>query len=288
VILQDGGMDLAGVGWLPWRYAVVAAVILLVLMLVARSVPRLRSSARVLGEVALILGLYAAWQYAGSLSVGGFEEADDAGLFLASLQEWLRWPSEAALQAQVLGNDALVAAADSFYAGVHAPVFVITLVWVLALHRRDWPFVRTTVVLTTAMCLLIQFKPVAPPRLLPQLGIVDTALENGRSVYAAIPGANQFSAMPSVHIAWAAAVALIIIICARTPWRWLAVAYPLTTLWVVVVTGNHFLIDGVVAVALLGLSVAITLGFPSQRPERLVHAFGAPVESEAEADALLR
>ncbi len=233
--------------------------------------------------MALILGLYAAWQYAGSMSVGGFDQADEAGLFLANLEQWLRWPSEVALQEQVLGNDALVAAADSFYAGLHAPVFVITLIWVLVFHRRDWPFARTTVVLTTAMCLLIQFVPVAPPRLLPELGIVDTALENGRSVYAAIPGANQFSAMPSVHIAWAAAVALIVIVSARPAWRWLVLAYPLATLWVVVVTGNHFLIDGIVAVVLLGVSAAITLGFPSQRPERLAHVFESPVEFEATA-----
>lgn len=267
-------MDLAGLGWLPWRYAVAAAAVLLVLMLIARSVPRLKSSTRVLGEVALILGLYAAWQYAGSLSVGGFDEADDAGLWLASLEEWLRWPSEAALQQQILGNDALVAVADSFYTGLHTPVFVVTLAWVLMFHRRDWPFARTTVVITTAVCLLIQFKPVAPPRLLPELGIVDTALENGRSVYAAIPGANQFSAMPSVHIAWAAAVALLVIISARTRWRWFVLAYPLATMWVVVVTGNHFLIDGVVAILILGVAVAVTLGIPSQRPERLAHVFG--------------
>ena len=272
-------MELAGLGWLPWRYAVVGAVVLAVLMMVARAVPRLRSIAPMLGEVALILGLYAAWQYAGSLSVGGFEEADEAGLFLARLEEWLLWPSEAALQQQILGNDALVAAADSYYAGLHTPVFVVTLAWVLVFRRRDWPFVRTTVVLVTAACLLIQFKPVAPPRLLPELGIVDTALANGRSVYAAIPGANQFSAMPSVHIAWAAAVALIVIISARSRWRWLILVYPLATLWVVVVTGNHFLIDGVVAILLLGAAVAVTLGFPSQRPARLADAFGSPVES---------
>jgi hypothetical protein len=272
-------VELAGLGWLPWRYAVVAAVVLAVLMMVARAVPRLRSIAPMLGEVALILGLYAAWQYAGSLSVGGFEEADEAGLFLARLEEWLLWPSEAALQQQILGNDALVAAADSYYAGLHTPVFVVTLAWVLVFRRRDWPFVRTTVVLVTAACLLIQFKPVAPPRLLPELGIVDTALANGRSVYAAIPGANQFSAMPSVHIAWAAAVALIVIISARSRWRWLILVYPLATLWVVVVTGNHFLIDGVVAILLLGAAVAVTLGFPSQRPARLADAFGRPVES---------
>jgi hypothetical protein len=80
--------------------------------------------------------------------------------------------------------------------------------------------------------------------------------------------------MPSVHIAWAAAVALLVIIIARTRWRWLVLAYPLATMWVVVVTGNHFLIDGVVAILILGVAVAVTLGIPSQRPERLAHVFG--------------
>jgi uncharacterized membrane protein YgaE (UPF0421/DUF939 family) len=74
--------------------------------------------------------------------------------------------------------------------------------------------------------------------------------------------------MPSVHVAWAAAVALIIIVVARTKWRWLALAYPLATTWVVIATGNHFILDAVVAVVLLGGAVAITLAFPSQRPQR--------------------
>jgi len=273
-------MELAGLGWLPWRSALVIAVILVGAMLVARRVPRWRPAATMLGEVALILTLYAFWQYAGSLSVGGFDQADDAGRWLAGLEQWLLWPSEAAMQQQVLGNQTLVAAADSYYAGLHTPVFVVTLAWVLFFHRRDWPFARTTVVLVTGACLLIQLKPVAPPRLLPELGIVDTALVNDRSVYAAIPGANQLSAMPSVHIAWAAAVALLVIVSARSRWRWLVIAYPLVTLWVVVVTGNHFIIDGVVAIILLAGAVAVTLAIPSQRPERLLPLFDRPVASE--------
>jgi hypothetical protein len=76
--------------------------------------------------------------------------------------------------------------------------------------------------------------------------------------------------MPSVHIAWASAVALIVVVSARTMWRWLALAYPIATMWVVVVTGNHFILDGVVAVVLLAMAAGITLLFRSQRPERLV------------------
>jgi PAP2 superfamily len=279
-------MVLAGLGWMPWRMALACTAVLLVVMGLLALRPRTRGAARVAGEVALILALYAVWQIVGSKSNGGVDGAADAGLWVAQVQQNLFWPSEAYLQQMVLGNSFLVAVADWYYASLHVPVFVATLVWVMVMHRRDWPFARTTVVLLTGACLLVQFKPVAPPRLLPQLGVLDTAAENGRSVYGAIAGANQYSAMPSVHIAWASAVALLVIVSARTSWRWLVIAYPIVTLWVVVVTGNHFILDGVVSVILLAFAVGVTLLFPSQRPERLARLFGpdepvgiaAPVE----------
>ncbi|MBK9739241.1 MAG: inositol phosphorylceramide synthase [Actinobacteria bacterium] len=263
-------MTYAGFGWMPWRTALVVAAVLLVLMGLFSLSQRTRPSVRILGEVAVILGLYAAWQYVGAMSRSGLDQAAQAGLWLADIERFLGWPTEASLQQPILGNDGLVAAADTYYASLHAPVFIVTLIWVLALHRRDWPFTRTVAILVTGACLLVQFKPVAPPRLLPSLGIIDTALENGRSVYAAVPGANQLSAMPSVHIAWAGAVALFVIVSARSSWRWLALAYPGITLWVVVVTGNHFIVDGLVALILLAVAVAVTVSIPSQRPERFV------------------
>lgn len=223
-------------------------------------------------EIGLILTLYAAWQYIGGMSKVGVEQAYDAGRLIANIEAAIGWPTEAQLQSLVLPHEQVIAFADWYYSSLHIPVFVITLGWVLVRHRADWPFTRTTTVLLTGACLLIQFKAVAPPRLLPELNIVDTATINGRSVYAALPGANQLAAMPSVHIAWAAAVALFIIVSARTKFRWLAIAYPLLTLFVVVVTGNHFVLDGVAALVLLGIAVAITLAFPSQRPSRFASA----------------
>jgi len=274
-------MVLAGLGWMPWRMALVVTAVLLVVMALLAARARTRPAARVAGEVALILALYAVWQIVGSTSNGSVDGAADAGLWVHALQQTLFWPSEAYLQQMVVDNGFVLAVADWYYASLHVPVFVVVLAWVLVLHRRDWPFARTTVVLLTAACLLVQFKPVAPPRLLPQLGVIDTAAENGRSVYGAIAGANQYSAMPSVHIAWAAAVALIIVVTARTPWRWLAIAYPLVTLWVVVVTGNHFILDGVVSVILLAFAVGVTLLFPSQRPERIARTLQRRPEDAA-------
>jgi hypothetical protein len=259
-----------GLGWLPWRWALGIAAAMCVVALAARLQPRWRAVSSGAGEVALLMVAYSAWQLAGSLTFGGLDKAVDSGLRIARLEAILGWPSGAAMQAPVLGHEWLMRLADTYYASAHITVFICTLAWVFLRHRADWPFTRTTVFLTTAACLLIQYKPVAPPRLIPELGVVDTAARTGLSVYDAIPGANQYSAMPSVHIAWAAAVALLIIVIARTPWRWLALVHPLATTWVVVVTGNHYLMDAAVAVALLAGACGVALSIPSQRPERFI------------------
>lgn len=267
-------MDLPDIGWLPWRQALAIAVLLAIGWLVlemmrrrsAAEPPSLAQAIVITRELALILALYAAWQLIGSLAPDGLDQADAAGLWLADLEQLLGWPSEAGIQQAVIGNDTVIRLADAYYTSLHIPVFVIVLVWVLLMRRDSWAFTRTTVALTMAMCLLIQLKPVAPPRLLPSLGIVDTALVNGRSVYALVPGANEYAAMPSVHIAWAAIVALILIVVLRSPWRWLALLYPAATLWVVIVTGNHFIIDGIVSVIVLAVAAGVTMLIPSQRP----------------------
>jgi hypothetical protein len=122
--------------------------------------------------------------------------------------------------------------------------------------------------LFTGASLLIQLIPVAPPRLLPGTGLVDTAVRYGQSVYAWNGGfdADQYSAMPSVHVGWALIVAIAVITVSRSRWRWLAAAYPVLTLLSVTVTANHFWLDGIVAALLVALVLA------GQRLARTPHA----------------
>jgi hypothetical protein len=131
------------------------------------------------------------------------------------------------------------------------------LIWLYARHRDRYRRIRTTVVLFTFASLLIQLIPLAPPRMLPETGLVDTAVRYGQSVYSSHGGfdADQLSAMPSVQVGWALIVAIAVITVSCSRWRWLAVAYPALTLLAVVVTANHFWLDGIVA----GLLVALTL-----------------------------
>ena len=100
----------------------------------------------------------------------------------------------------------------------------------------------------------------APPRLLPELGFVDTAHLFGQSVYGAVVGEGSFdqlSAMPSVHVGWAVAIGLAVVLVSTSRWRWLVLAHPIITIYVVVVTANHWWLDGIVAVAIL------LVGWPS-------------------------
>jgi hypothetical protein len=129
--------------------------------------PRTKNASWIFRETSLIMVLYALWQYVGSLDFADFSNADKAGLWLAELQRTLFFPSEAWIQAPVLGHEWLMRVVDTYYSALHIPVFIITLIWVLVFHRRDWNFVRTTTAILTGACLVIQFIPVAPPRLLP-------------------------------------------------------------------------------------------------------------------------
>ena len=135
---------------------------------------------------------------------------------------------------------------------MHFTVLIIFLFWLFARHRDHYRRIRTILVGLTAACLLIQLVPVAPPRLLTGVGLVDTAQVYGQSVYAFGGGvADQLSAMPSVHVGWAMLVAIGTWRATVSRGRWLAVGHAVVTWIVVIATANHFWLDGIVAVALL-------------------------------------
>ena len=246
---------------LSWQYALAAATGLAV---VATAIKAGRLPARraawgrwgsVATESALLFGLYALWQFAGSFTVMSAAGAAPRGRWLWHAERVLRLPSETAVQRPFLPHPALVQALNLYYDVLHFPLLGACLIWLYTRHRASYREVRTTVALFTGASLLIQLIPVAPPRLLPATGMVDTAVRYGQSVYSWHGGfdADEFSAMPSVHVGWALIVAIAVITVSRSRWRWLAAAYPVLTALVVVVTANHFWLDGIAAALLVVL-----------------------------------
>lgn len=176
------------------------------------------------------------------------------------LERYLRLPNELSAQQAMLAVHGSVQFANTYYAVVHLPATAIFLVWMYLRRPELYPPVRRAIIATTAVALLghILF-PLAPPRMLGDLGFVDTAALYGPNVYGGDPNTatliNQYAAMPSLHVAWAVLVAAGLIAAFRTPWRWLWLLHPTITAVAVVGTANHYWLDGIIAVLLLAVVV---------------------------------
>jgi hypothetical protein len=105
--------------------------------------------------------------------------------------------------------------------------------------------------------------PVAPPRLLPGSGFVDIVAGSGTwGAWEAGGGiadrANELASMPSLHAAWAIWVALTVTAMTGNRWlRGLAWTHVALTFVVVIVTGNHYVIDVIAGVATTAAAWAV-------------------------------
>ena len=253
-------------GWLPTSDAVVIASVCAVIGVPMLPAPprsaRVAAVGTILRELALTLGLYALWGVIGHLATTEVTGAYDRGQRIWDLERTLHLPNEAVLQRHLLPYETVIRFLNSYYAFVHATSVIVFLVWLFFRHRDHYPFWRNSLAFLTLMCLLIQTVAVAPPRLIPSIGMVDTAAKYGPSVYPALGrgGPDQFSAMPSVHIAWAALFTFGVIAASTSRWRWSMLGHLGATFAAVTMTANHYWLDGLVAMALLVPAFGFALG----------------------------
>jgi hypothetical protein len=109
--------------------------------------------------------------------------------------------------------------------------------------------------------------PVAPPRLYPSLGFIDAGAVYGPRVYDSI-GTNlpgQLAAMPSMHVAWAMLIGIACYQASTSRWRWIGPLHAFLTVFAVTVTAYHWLLDGLVATAILLVGMAIGRWWPWRR-----------------------
>ena len=245
--------------WIPWNVAAETAAVVGTAGIAGRAARKrwITASAALARELAVVLVLYALWRVVGTISIVKVDGARHAGLSIWDLERTLHFPNERGLQQLFLKSSVLIQACNAYYASVHIPSMLIFLPWLWFRYRDRYPPIRNVVALTTLWCLAIQLIPVAPPRLVPSLHIADTPALFHQTVYPAF-GANgpaQLSALPSVHVAWAVLIGVAIVMISTSRYRWFFLAHPVATTVVVVVTGNHYWLDGVVAIGVLGLAV---------------------------------
>jgi hypothetical protein len=238
------------------------------------------AAAPALREFSLVSALYAVWRLARQLPFTHEAGAIDRGRAIGRLEHHLHLPGEIRLQHLVVHHDWLARLVNAYYATLHVPALVAFLVWLWVRHRDAYPHWRNGLAYVTLGCLIIRFVRVAPPRFIPELGFVDLSHRLGFQVYGD-PGtgvSDQYAAMPSIHVAWAAVVALGAICVARGPWRWVVFLHLPVTVLVVAATGHHWWLDGVVALLLLGAGLA---GDARWRRSRRTAAPGDPARVRA-------
>jgi hypothetical protein len=208
---------------------------------------------------------------------------------------------EETVQEWFLSYDWFIQFMNTYYGTMH---FLITVAVFVILYRRRpdvFPQWRNTLAATTALAIVgFSLFPLMPPRLLdepcppkayggaciestmrsnpndgePSFGFVDTLKEYG-GPWSFDSGtmekiSNQFAAMPSLHIGWASWCAFALWPLARKRWvRAAFLLYPALTLLCIVVTANHFWLDGVGGQLALGLGFLIGTGIHRFNQARL-------------------
>lgn len=244
-----------------WLTAGIAAAVLVGVGALLSAAVRRRDVGAAVREIGVVVGLFALWMFVGRL-VGHHPHGGYArGLQIWHAEQRLHLDIEPALQRPLLGHRAVVESANYYYAYAHWLSVDVVLGWLWWRNRDRYVAARFALVLFTGGALLLHLVSTAPPRLLTQTGVVDTGTMLGQSVYGDAPGvADHLSAMPSIHVGWAVLIGYYVWRVSPSRWRIIGPLHAAITCVVVVVTGNHWWLDGIVAVAILVASAWMVIG----------------------------
>ena len=187
---------------------------------------------------------------------------------------------EQRLQAPVLSHTLVLQFWNAVYMWGHLPLVIAVALWLFAFHRSEYRVIRNAVLISGGLALLVFYAfPLAPPRLVPSLHLVDTAAMI-TPVYDTVEPKvffNPYAAMPSMHIGWDLLMGIGLLWCARyRAVKWVGALLPLAMLVAVVVTGNHYVVDGIAGAAAGAAGLAAAFGL-----ERLAFGHGITAASSA-------
>ncbi len=200
--------------------------------------------------------------------LGGAVAAYHHAQQLLELERGLHLSPEAVMQQFGLQQLWLQNGADILYLAAHLPLVIGIAYWLRRQHPAAFRWYRLALLGSTAICIVVfVLFPVAPPRFLP--GFFDGEKNVGFDVDTSIfgPWYNPYAAMPSLHMSWALLNGWALTAFAAPRWlKALGVIWPLVMTLVVLITGNHFLLD-VVA----GVLVGVVSGMAALAWQRYLH-----------------
>jgi hypothetical protein len=181
---------------------------------------------------------------------------------------------EHTFNAWLVAHDWLAAIVNYTYAADYLVTSVAVLVFLYLRRPATYRWARNSCValnLVAVTCFALY--PLSPPRLAPQLHIVDTVgLHHTWGSWGSpiSNGANQLAAMPSLHFALALWVAVMLYLAnASLVLRVLGIANAVLTFLVILLTGNHYVLDALGASVVVAVCVIATAPrHPRFRPDR--------------------
>ena len=222
-------------------------------------------------EALVLAAGYALYQIVQILVVGSRRSAVERATWLWSIEQTLHIDPEIWLNHFVAQRYGLVVVTGLYYGILHFAVTPLVLVWLRMRRPDSYSSVRNILVgISVAALVVYWLLPLAPPRLsvpavIDTMKVHDILSAGSPSGLAAL--ANQYAAMPSLHVAWAVWVALAVAVSspgARV--RHLVWAYPVATTLIVMATGHHFLADAVAAALLVWVAWALSRALGARDP----------------------
>ncbi|WP_405894886.1 phosphatase PAP2 family protein [Streptomyces sp. NBC_01527] len=222
---------------------------------------RVLSRPNLLLELLLIRVVYSAYAHVRLAATAGRPTAEAHGRQIHSLEKWLHIDIEHWANHTVVHIGWLKSFFDYYYSTFH---FIVPLAILGVLYVRrpaDYRWARSTLGFATLVALLgFWLYPLAPPRLMPGLGFIDTVhgvQDFAKPDYGTLTSmTNQYAAMPSLHFGWSLWCGIMIVMLAPKLWmKALGLLHPLFTVSAIVATANHWVLDAV------GGALVIALGF---------------------------
>lgn len=244
---------------------------------VAASGLRRLGTARGLQEIALLASLWIVYSLSRLVAADDLALARSRASDVLHIERYLNLDIEAWLN-QALAPVTQIAVPMSFwYASLHYLVTPAVLAYLYFRHRPEYARARNAIVIGSAIGLVCYLLlPMAPPRLMADGGYLDVLA--GTSSYgwwggdASAPAGlghitNELAAMPSLHVGWTVWVAWAIWRHIGLPGRAVACAYVAGTTFVVIATGNHWVLDAIAGAAVVsaGIIVSGRLATPRDR-----------------------
>ncbi|MFF1709368.1 bifunctional glycosyltransferase 87/phosphatase PAP2 family protein [Streptomyces sp. NPDC058268] len=229
---------------------------------------RVTTRPNLLLELLLIRVGYSAYQQArlaatGGTNSGGRATAEQHGEQVYAIEQFLHIDIEHWVNHAVVKVDWLKEFFNFYYTSFH---FVVPLSVLAVLYVRrpaDYRWARSALGFATVLALVgFWLYPLAPPRLMPDLGFIDTVhgvQDFSKPEYGTLTAlTNQYAAMPSLHFGWSLWCGVVIVALAPKWWmKALGLLHPLCTVSAIVATGNHWVLDAVGGATVVGAGFAI-------------------------------